>query len=150
MSAVAVDLKQCRVVVAEGDAALVKKMAKVLSEDVERVTGVLPVVDVVASSLDSHLSTLNSSPSTVILATVEGMRLLGLSDDVDVRDIQGGWEQFKIVTKGKKLYVVGSDARGTAYGTLHVSERIGVSPWYWFADVPVQKKPVLDYQENYT
>lgn len=126
MSAVAVDLKQCRVVVAEGDAALVKKMAKVLSEDVERVTGVLPVVDVVASSLDSHLSTLNSSPSTVILATVEGMRLLGLSDDVDVRDIQGGWEQFKIVTKGKKLYVVGSDARGTAYGTLHVSERIGV------------------------
>ena len=46
MSAVAVDLKQCRVVVAEGDAALVKKMAKVLSEDVERVTGVLPVVDV--------------------------------------------------------------------------------------------------------
>lgn len=149
MSAGAVDLKQCRVVVTEGDAALVQKVAEVFSEDVERVTGVRPMVDVV-SPLNSQRSTLDAPFSTVVLATVEGIKMLGLSAEVDVTDIRGGWEQFKIVTKGKRLYVVGSDARGAAYGAFHVSERMGVSPWYWFADVPVQKKATLNYQENYT
>ena len=44
-SAHAVDLKQCRIVVSDQDAALVKKMANVLSEDIERVTGVRPNVN---------------------------------------------------------------------------------------------------------
>ena len=39
----------------------------------------------------------------------------------------------------KALIVVGSDRRGTAYGLLSISELIGVSPWYWWADAPVAK-----------
>ncbi|MDE6394225.1 MAG: glycosyl hydrolase 115 family protein, partial [Duncaniella sp.] len=31
------------------------------------------------------------------------------------------------------------DARGAAYGALSLSERMGVSPWYWWADVPVTR-----------
>ena len=38
------------------------------------------------------------------------------------------------------LVIVGSDRRGTIYGTYELSEQIGVSPWYWWADVPVAKK----------
>lgn len=36
------------------------------------------------------------------------------------------------------MVVAGSDYRGAAYGILSISERMGVSPWYWWADVPVK------------
>ena len=42
----AVDLKHCHIVVSNQDAALVKKIAAVLSEDIERVAGVRPEVNV--------------------------------------------------------------------------------------------------------
>lgn len=149
----AVDLKQCRIVVAEQDAALVRKMGVVLSEDIERVTGVKPGVETMGktSSANAHGTiTPDAKAPVVVLATVDGLGLLPASLGVEVNDIKGGWERYKIVTKGNLLVIVGSDARGAAYGALHVSEQIGVSPWYWFADVPVQKKASLDYQENYT
>ena len=41
------------------------------------------------------------------------------------------------------MVIAGSDRRGTAYGVFSVSEAIGVSPWYWWADVPVAKKDRL-------
>ena len=36
--------------------------------------------------------------------------------------------------------IVGADLRGTIFGLYDVSEQIGVSPWNWWADVPVAKK----------
>ena len=41
------------------------------------------------------------------------------------------------------LVIAGSDRRGTIYGVYELSEMIGVSPWYWWADVPVKKKKTL-------
>jgi len=41
---------------------------------------------------------------------------------------------------GQYAVIVGSDRRGTAYGVFELSEQIGVSPWYWWADVPIAKK----------
>lgn len=41
------------------------------------------------------------------------------------------------------LVIVGSDKRGTLYGLYDISEQIGVSPWYWWADVPPKKKSVV-------
>ena len=133
----AVDLKQCRIVTSAADEPLVQKMAKVLSEDIERVTDVLPPVT----------QKMGGGP-TVVLATVPHVH--ELVKNLNVSDLQGEWERYRIVTKGKQLVIVGSDARGLAYGVLHVSEQIGVNPWYWFADVPVAKKTKLDYQENFT
>jgi len=37
----------------------------------------------------------------------------------------------------RALVIAGSDRRGTIYGIYELSERLGVSPWYWWADVPV-------------
>ena len=37
----------------------------------------------------------------------------------------------------RALVIAGSDKRGTIYGIYDLSEQIGVSPWYWWADVPV-------------
>ena len=41
------------------------------------------------------------------------------------------------------LVIAGSDKRGTIYGIYDLSEQIGVSPWYWWADVPVAHKDAL-------
>lgn len=64
---------------------------------------------------------------------------------IDVSAIKNGWEQYIIQTVekpqqgvDKALIVVGSDKRGTAYGLLSISEAMGVSPYYWWADVPVR------------
>ncbi|WP_406825560.1 glycosyl hydrolase 115 family protein [Pedobacter sp. KACC 23697] len=57
--------------------------------------------------------------------------------------ISGKWESFMISTVKKPfpgvdqaLVIAGSDKRGTIYGIYEVSEQLGVSPWYWWADVP--------------
>jgi len=44
----------------------------------------------------------------------------------------------------KRLLVVGSDGRGTAYGILELSRLAGVSPWVWWGDVtPIKKEQLL-------
>jgi len=40
----------------------------------------------------------------------------------------------------RALVIAGADKRGSIYGIYDVSEQIGVSPWYYWADVPVAKK----------
>ena len=41
------------------------------------------------------------------------------------------------------LVIVGSDKRGTIYGIYDLSEQMGVSPWYWWADVTPDHKDGL-------
>jgi hypothetical protein len=69
---------------------------------------------------------------------------------IDVSQITGKWESTLIqvvphplpgVTRG--LVIAGSDKRGTIYGIYDLSEQIGVSPWYWWADVPVRHSDAL-------
>ncbi|KAH6662569.1 hypothetical protein B0J14DRAFT_610451 [Halenospora varia] len=69
------------------------------------------------------------------------------SGKLDPKPIIGSWESFitQVVEKpipgvDKALVVVGSDMRGTIYGLYDLSEQMGVSPWWWWADVPVRKR----------
>ncbi len=69
---------------------------------------------------------------------------------IDVSQIKGKWESFIIEVVSKPLnnidnalVIVGSDKRGTIYGIYDLSEQIGVSPWYWWADVPAEHKDNL-------
>ena len=43
----------------------------------------------------------------------------------------------------RALVIVGSDKRGTIYGIFEISKQIGVSAWYWWADVPVEHRDAL-------
>jgi len=52
-----------------------------------------------------------------------------------ISDTIGKKEAFHIFIRNNQLYVIGSDARGTAYGILELSRLAGVSPWVWWADV---------------
>ena len=48
------------------------------------------------------------------------------------------------------LVIAGNDRRGTAYGVFELSKQMGVSPWYWWADVPVVKQKEIYINENVT
>jgi len=63
---------------------------------------------------------------------------------IDVDGVAGKWESFSIQVVphpesgiDSALVIAGSDKRGTIYGIYDLSEQIGVSPWYFWADVPV-------------
>jgi hypothetical protein len=69
---------------------------------------------------------------------------------IDVNEITGKWETFliQVIDKpfrgiDKALVIAGSDKRGTIYGIYEVSRQMGVSPWYWWADVPVDHKDAI-------
>lgn len=47
------------------------------------------------------------------------------------------WEGYEIKVHSGKLIITGSMMRGTIYGIYEISKMIGVSPWYYFADVPI-------------
>jgi hypothetical protein len=60
--------------------------------------------------------------------------------------IHGKWESYithvvdnPLPGVDRALVIAGSDMRGTIYGLYDVSEAMGVSPWWWFADVPIKK-----------
>ena len=52
--------------------------------------------------------------------------------------LKGKREKFIITTVDNQLVIAGSDRRGTIYGIYELSQQMGVSPWYDWADVPVE------------
>ncbi|MGX5691282.1 glycosyl hydrolase 115 family protein [Arcticibacter tournemirensis] len=69
---------------------------------------------------------------------------------INVDSIAGKWETYLIQSVQKPfpgveevLIIAGSDKRGTIYGIYDMSAQIGVSPWYWWADVPPKKKRAI-------
>ena len=52
--------------------------------------------------------------------------------------LKGKTEKYLIKTIGSQLVIAGSDKRGTVYGIYELSKQMGVSPWYYWADVPVE------------
>ena len=91
--------------------------------------------------------------NTIIIGTIGKSPIIDrlIKDGkIDVNQIAGKWESFLIQVVPEPLpgvenalVIAGSDKRGAIYGIYDVSEQIGVSPWYWWADVPVQHKDAL-------
>ena len=77
-------------------------------------------------------------------STVESM-----VGSTDIQSIKEHEEAFLIKVIGNKLVVLGSDKRGTAYGILDISRKIGISPWVWWADSPVNKKELMELEDGY-
>lgn len=124
--------KTCAVIyVNPGEFPGVIRAAGDLQADIERVTGCKPAV--------THDSTL--SVPTIVVGSVEKCPLVKRLTDTTA--IAGKWESFLTQVVGRALVIAGSDKRGTIYGIYDLSEQIGVSPWYWWADVPVAHKDAL-------
>ncbi len=83
-----------------------------------------------------------SANAPVVVGTI-GKSKLAKKYKRQSKELQGKWEQYLIFTDKGKLVILGSDKRGTIYGIYELSRQIGVSPWYWMADAPIQKHDQL-------
>ncbi len=89
----------------------------------------------------------------IIVGTIGQSRTIDAlvaSDKIDVAGMAGRWESFvqQVVESPmpgveRALIIAGADRRGTIFGIYELSARIGVSPWHYWADVPVRKRNSL-------
>ncbi len=129
------------------DLSLIQRSAAWLQNDIEMVTG-------------KKLSLSTSLPSTakniIIIGTIEKSKLIQQliqQKKLNVDKVKNKWDAYLIQIianpfKGisNAIVITGGNKRGAAYGALELSKQIGVSPWYWWADVPVKKKTALFFK----
>ncbi|MFH1198183.1 MAG: glycosyl hydrolase family 8 [bacterium] len=136
--------KSAPIVVSSKDYAGVIRVANQLQKDIESVTTAKPeiVTDEIPTANEIIIiGTIGKSP--IIDKLIEEKKL-------NVENIAGRWETFVIQTVKsplpnvtRALVIAGSDKRGTIFGIYDLAEAIGVSPWYWWADVPAKKKSAV-------
>lgn len=141
------DGQSATICIDDADAKVVEIAANMLADDVERVTGRRLEV-----RKESNLKKCKS-PFVIVAGTVGQSRIIDkliASGQLRADDVRGKWESFVITTSGtsrqRLLIVAGSDRRGTAFGLTSLSRQIGVSPWYWWADVTPAHKAALYVQ----
>ncbi|MEW6507133.1 MAG: glycosyl hydrolase 115 family protein [Bacteroidota bacterium] len=133
--------KSAAIVISKDDFPGIHRVSKHLQNDIKNVSGAEP---------NLLTDTLPSFKEIVLIGTIGKNPLIDKlinENKINVQEIAGKWESFLIQVVDKPfsnvdraLIISGSDKRGTIYGIYNLSEQIGVSPWYWWADVPVKKK----------
>ncbi|WP_108423619.1 glycosyl hydrolase 115 family protein [Flagellimonas amoyensis] len=140
------------ILISETDHAGVQRIANMFQKDLGLVSGQEPELIVG----ENH-----TSKDLIIVGTVGKSTMidrLAKEGKIDVANLEGKWEQFIIVPVENPmdgvenaLVIAGSDKRGTIFGMFDLSEQMGVSPWYWWADVPVKvRKNIYVKPQTYT
>jgi len=136
--------KSAPIYVDSNDFAGVIRAAGDLQADIQRVTSVRPELLQDSRSLPPQVILIGTLGKSAILDRL--MR----AHKIDASTISGKWESFFLTVVARPfpgvdsaLVIAGSDKRGTIYGIYDLSEQIGVSPWYWWADVPVHHHDAL-------
>lgn len=125
---------------AGADAAL-KHVSRNFAADLERVSGRPAAL----------LNRIGDVRAEVVVIGVAGQSAvideLAKRGKLKLDGLKGQWEAYAqtVVDQpwpgvARALVIAGSDRRGAVFGTYDVSARIGVSPWAWWADVPVEKQ----------
>ncbi|TRW23873.1 hypothetical protein FMM05_11980 [Flavobacterium zepuense] len=113
--------------------------AHLLAEDIERVTGTKPSVKPFSKQVGSDailIGNINSAFIRSYVTDVVPQRFLNQKESF--------YQGVSVKDGHKNFIIAGTDARGTAFGVFNFSEKIGVNPWYWWADVPVKKQSALN------
>jgi hypothetical protein len=123
----------------------VRRAADDLRTDIYRVSSTRPAITPIPKG--KHL---------ILAGTLGKSKLIDQlvrSGKLNVNGIAGTWENHLIqLVKNPfpgvqdALVIAGSDKRGTIYGIYTISSEIGVSPWYWWADVPVVPRRTIYIQ----
>lgn len=140
---------QAQLYIDSQDFSAAKRSAKHLQGDIAKVTGKTLALVTDAQHLRG---------SVVIMGTLGQSLLIDQlveNGTLEVDGIRNRWDAYQVqVIKNplpkveQALVIVGSNKRGTSYGIYHLSEQIGVSPWYWWADVPVNTRSQLFIDKN--
>lgn len=141
-----VPLTNYSIYIDSNDIELVKISAKLLQEDIEMVTGKKPRLIHTLTKNDQNIIAVGTITHSSLLKKLTTQKKLSL------QSIQGKWEAYQITSVKQNnqniLVIAGNDRRGTAFGVFELSKKIGVSPWYWWADVPVKKSGSLYINTN--
>ena len=121
------------------------RAANDMAMDFGRVTGTNATIELVNNTIIEPMPLTSNGGATIIAGTIGNSSFIDYlvsAQKINVSQIQGQWESFssQVVSDpvpglDSALVIVGSDKRGTIYGMYDISEQMGVSPWYWFADV---------------
>ncbi len=135
-------LAEAVICVDPNDEELVKHAAVCLQQDIEMVTGIKPSIS----------ANLTQQPAIIIgsLAKSSLIKAAAKKGKFSLASLQNKWEGYLLRTTSNQVVIAGSDRRGTAYGVFELSKQLGVSPWYWWADVPVKKKQAVYVKKNTT
>ena len=98
----------------------VMRAARDLKADLERVCGAT------VSFADK------AQDATVVVGTASCLKS-------SQQQLKGKVEMYLLDAKDHRLTIVGSDRRGAIYGIYELSRQLGVSPWYWWADAPIER-----------
>ncbi|TVZ42047.1 glycosyl hydrolase family 115 (putative glucuronidase) [Alteromonadaceae bacterium 2753L.S.0a.02] len=115
-----------------------------LQSDIEKVTGKRPELVNAPSALGKFAviaGTIGKSPVIDQLIANKLIKPGRIADKWDAYHLEVVNSPLPGVDRA--LIIAGADKRGTIYGIYDVSEQIGVSPWYFWADVPVKTQKSL-------
>ena len=136
--------KTASILVSKNDFSGVLKVAGHLENDIFQVSNLHP------KRINTILEAQNFVVIIGTLGKSEIIDQLAKEGKIDANQLRGKWEKFttQVVEnpfKGikKALVIAGSDKRGTIYGIYDLSNQIGVSPWYYWADIPIEKQSEL-------
>jgi len=125
-------------------------------------------IQIALKSLQKDFAAVTGTPAQIVTEPAQGglvivgsldskyIKQIVKSKKINEKDLKGKTEKYIMTVvdqplKGvdKALVIAGSDRRGAIYGIYELSEQMGVSPWYFWADVPVAKLQNL-YLKNGT
>ncbi|WP_223598824.1 glycosyl hydrolase 115 family protein [Chryseobacterium sp. GVT01B] len=127
----------------------VMRAVKNLQTDFQKVTGEQPAILNQISGLQSPLIIIGTIGTKSVIddlirqKKIDGKALTGKKEKYIIQNVSN---PFPGVTEA--IVIAGSDKRGTIYGVYEMSQQIGVSPWYYWADVPVPVKENLYFKKG--
>ena len=140
------DMKLCQtgesfsICISDNDNVAVKLAAKNLASDFQKVC-------------DANITISSSfSEARIVAGTIGNSAAIDelvKNGKIDGKSLNGKIEKYILSIIDGKLIIAGSDRRGTVYGIYELSRQIGVSPWYYWMDVPVKKQKEV-YVKNGT
>ncbi|CZR58673.1 uncharacterized protein PAC_08565 [Phialocephala subalpina] len=142
------------VIVGKDDFQGVQIAASLLCKDFAAVTGHQP--EYVSYATNTGISC--PIDDAIIVGSLQSSLVQNIirESELAIDDIQGCWEAFFTIVVEKPLQgckralmIVGSDKRGAIFGIYTLSEQMGVSPWYWWADVvPTPRSQIFAKQSR--
>lgn len=113
-----------------------------IADDIKEVFGIRPEVTTIDNQDDNKLQ--------IIVATMGNSKII---KKLDTEDIKNKREVYKLIVDGKnkesKLYILGSDKRGTIYGMFEFSRKLGVSPFIDWLDAKPERIKEFKLKENF-
>ena len=124
------------IVVSDNDNVAVKLAAKNLAKDLNAVAD---------AKVDIKLDDAGNAAKIIVgtLGQSKAIDAFVKSGKIDGKAFKGKVEKYILTLCDGNLVIAGSDRRGTVYGIYELSRQIGVSPWYYWMDVPIKKQEAI-------